>query len=153
MRRLHVHLWGRTMVALVTRNLALMIFVLTATAHVRAEGEIQFLEKFALAANREVVLQELVPATEDYFFFHALHYQNSGQREKLETILADWKKRFENSATRKIIERRQALISYPEGVASRGHFSCARRGRIACACSLFQWTLPHLPLLIEIQHC
>ena len=34
-----------------------------------AENEIGFIEKFALAPDRAKVLGELVPGTEDYYFF------------------------------------------------------------------------------------
>ncbi|MEI7956767.1 MAG: hypothetical protein WCJ66_16505, partial [Verrucomicrobiota bacterium] len=41
----------------------------------RAENEIGFIERFALAADREKALGELVPGSEDYYFYHCLHYQ------------------------------------------------------------------------------
>ena len=42
----------------------------------RAENEIGFVEKFALGADREKVLGELIPGSEEFYFFHALHYGN-----------------------------------------------------------------------------
>ena len=39
-----------------------------------AENEVGFIEKFALAPDRAKVLGELVPGSEDYYFFHALHF-------------------------------------------------------------------------------
>jgi hypothetical protein len=78
----------------------------------RAENEIGFIEKFALAADREAVLQQLVPGTEEYYFFYALHYQNTAQAPKLAAILEQWAKRFPDSAQRRIIENREALIGY-----------------------------------------
>ena len=66
--------------------------------------EIGFIERFALAENREEVLKELIPGTEDFYFFHALHYQNTGNRAELEKVIDQWKKRFENSGLRKEIE-------------------------------------------------
>src|SRR6188768_1887828 len=64
-------------------TLAALTFVLAA----RAENEVGFIERFALAADREKVLTELVPGTEDYYFYHSLHYQNSKQAAKLTAIL------------------------------------------------------------------
>jgi hypothetical protein len=75
-------------------------------------NEIGFIERFALAENREEVLKELIPGTEDYYYFYALHYQNIGNKAELDKVIAQWKKRFENSGRRKEIENRQALISY-----------------------------------------
>ncbi len=77
-----------------------------------AENEIGFIEKFALAPDRANVLGELVPGTEDYYFFHALHFQNGRDAAKLADILAQWKKRFPDSDRRQIIENREAMLTY-----------------------------------------
>lgn len=78
----------------------------------KAENEIGFIEKFALAPDREKVLGELVPGTEEYYFFHALHYQNTRNAARLSDIMAQWKKRFPSSNKHEIIENREALLSY-----------------------------------------
>ena len=75
-------------------------------------NEIGFIEKFALAADRESVLSQLIPGSEDFYFFHALHYQNKRDTAKLKATLAQWAKRFPDSAQRKIIENREALLDY-----------------------------------------
>jgi len=77
-----------------------------------AENEIGFIEKFALAPDREKVLGELVPGTEDYYFFHALHFQNTRNEAKLADVMEQWKKRFPNSDRRQIIENREAILAY-----------------------------------------
>lgn len=78
-----------------------------------AENEIGYIEKFALAPDREKVLGELVPGSEDYYFFHALHFQNTRNEAKLADILAQWEKRFPNeNARRRIILNREALLDY-----------------------------------------
>jgi hypothetical protein len=51
---------------------------------------IGLMERFALAEDREAILAELIPGTEDYFFYHCLHYQNTGQLDRAEAILKDW---------------------------------------------------------------
>ena len=78
----------------------------------RAENEIGFVEKFALAPDRAKVLGELVPGSEEYYFFHALHHQNTRDDAKLTDVMEQWKKRFPNSDRRRIIENREALLSY-----------------------------------------
>src|SRR5215213_11100651 len=94
-------------------KLRLLLFTaLTFTLLVHAENEIGFIERFALAADREKALAELVPGTEEYYFFHALHYQNTKQSPKLASALEQWRKRFPNSDRRKIIENREALLAY-----------------------------------------
>ncbi|HEX8309849.1 MAG TPA: hypothetical protein VF614_00935, partial [Chthoniobacteraceae bacterium] len=77
-----------------------------------AEHEIGFIEKFALAADREAVLTELLPGSEEFYFFHALHYQNTKQEAKLAATLDQWTKRFPDSAQRRIIKNRAALLRY-----------------------------------------
>ncbi len=78
----------------------------------RAEQEIGFIEKFALAPVRNDVLGQLVPGTEEYYFYHALHYQNTAQKPKLAAILDQWAKRFPDSSQRRILENREALMGY-----------------------------------------
>lgn len=90
----------------------LLPLVLLAAPLARGDNEIGFIERFALASDREKVLTELVPGTEDYYFFHALHYQNSRQAPKLTATLDAWKKRYPNSQRRKVIENREALLAY-----------------------------------------
>jgi len=107
-------------------RLLLSLVIATAT-FARAENEIGFVERFALAPDREKVLTELVPGTEDYYFFHALHFQNSKQPAKLAAILDQWRKRTPNSEKRKVIENREALLAYdadPERTLNflRDHF-------------------------------
>src|SRR4051794_34662422 len=92
--------------------LVLAVTVLFAPLAGRAENEIGFIEKFALASDREAVLDQLVPGTEDYYFYHALQYQNTRQPAKLTALLKQWAKRFPNSARRAIIENRAALLAY-----------------------------------------
>ncbi|MCU0780137.1 MAG: hypothetical protein MUF04_03425, partial [Akkermansiaceae bacterium] len=80
---------------------------------VRAENEIGFIERFALASDREAALGELVPGSEDYYFFHCLHYQSSRNPAKFNEFMAQWRKRFpDENARRRIIENRQALLDY-----------------------------------------
>ncbi len=77
------------------------------------ENEIGFIEKFALAPDREKVLGELVPGSEDYYFYHALHWQNTRNAAKLADILEQWRKRFpDESQRRRVIENRAALLDY-----------------------------------------
>lgn len=84
-----------------------------------AENEIGFIERFALAADREKALGELVPGSEEFYFFHALHYQNIRDTAKLNDILSQWRKRMPNeNEARRIILNREAILGYekdPQG--------------------------------------
>ncbi len=75
--------------------------------------EIGFVEDFALAADREKALATLVPGTEDYFYFHSLHYLNTEQFDRVNELLKPWIDRFGESARVVEIRNRQALLTYP----------------------------------------
>ena len=77
-----------------------------------AQQEIGFAEKFALADDRALVLKELIPGTEDYYYYHALHYQNTQQLDKVDELLKPWNKRLGSTQRYKIIQNRQALLKY-----------------------------------------
>lgn len=79
-----------------------------------AQQEIGFIEQFALAEDRAKVLTQLIPGTEDYYYFHALHYQTERNIDALGRILKEWKERFQSSSKRKMIENREALIRYSD---------------------------------------
>ena len=92
---------------------AAMACGMVATPALRAENEIGFIERFVLAADREKALGELVPGSEDYYFFHCLHYQSSRNEGKFKDFMGQWRKRFpDENARRRIIENRQALLDY-----------------------------------------
>src|SRR6266513_1166957 len=78
----------------------------------RAENEIGFIEKFALAPDRATVLTQLIPGSEEYYFFHALHFQNTKQNDRLKRTMEQWRARFPQSSQRLIIENREALLAY-----------------------------------------
>jgi hypothetical protein len=98
-----------------TRSAAFLAVVASLVLPVMSwgENEVGYIEKFALAADREKVLGELVPGSEDYYFFHALHYQNTRQEGKLAAILEQWKKTMPaENLRRRVIENRESLLDY-----------------------------------------
>lgn len=94
-----------------------LVFLLPLAA--LAENEIGFIERFALAADREKALGELVPGSEEYYFFHALHYQNVRDTAKLNNLLNEWRKRTpDENESRRVILNREAILGYekdPQG--------------------------------------
>ncbi len=75
-------------------------------------GEVGYVEDFALAADRAAALKQLVPGTEDYYYFHALHLLNTGQLDRLPAHNKPWRERFGQSARLTEIETRHALLNY-----------------------------------------
>ncbi len=78
------------------RSLALAGAILVA-AGLRSvtAGEVGWIEGFALSADRATPLAQLIPGTEEYYYFHCLHYQNTEQWEKVESLLKLWVDRYQ----------------------------------------------------------
>jgi len=76
-------------------------------------GEIGFIETFALAEDRSQVLDRLIPGTEDYYFYHCLHAQHTGDLEAVPPLLTAWVERHGVTDGVREIENRQALLTYP----------------------------------------
>ena len=81
-------------------------------ASVVAGGEIGFPEDFALAKDRAEALKQLIPGTEDYYYYHCLHDQNEGRLDDVDRTLALWIKRYNRTQRVIEIENRQALLRY-----------------------------------------
>ena len=75
--------------------------------------QIGFTEEFALAADRTVPLSQLIPGTEDYYYFHCLHYQNQQQFDKVDALMKQWASRRVTSRFREI-QYRQMLLTYDQ---------------------------------------
>jgi len=73
---------------------------------------IGFDESYVLAEDREEALKQLIPGTEDYYYYHALHYQNEGEFGKVDELLTPWIKRYNRTGRVREIQHRQALLRY-----------------------------------------
>ena len=92
------------------------VVVCVAGACVRAQqaAEIGFVEEFALSTNREAAIQQLVPGSDDYYFYSCLQLQNTRQFAKVDPLLAQWIKTHGETAHAQEIRNRQALLTYRE---------------------------------------
>ena len=93
-----------------TKRLALVCLLLLTGALNAAE--IDYVEDFALADDRTVPLGQLIPGTEDYYYYHCLHFQNTEQFDKVEEVLAAWIKRHNYTQRVREVQNRQALLTY-----------------------------------------
>ena len=75
-------------------------------------GEVGYIEDFALARNRAATLAQLIPGTEDYYYYHCLHYLNTEQFERAEALTRPWLQRFGQTARLTEIQTRYALLTY-----------------------------------------
>jgi len=96
------------------KSIVLILTSLLLDASTVHSGEIGFAEQFVLAADRDVPLRQLIPGTENYFFYHCLHYQNTGQFEKVEQTLQSWIKRHKQTPRVRLIQNRQSLLTYTD---------------------------------------
>ncbi len=76
-------------------------------------GDLEFMEAFAWG-DRQAALKELVPDTEDYYYYHCLHYQLTNDRAAFHKTWAAWMKSNNkrwNDRMREM-QRRQSLIEF-----------------------------------------
>lgn len=84
--------------------------------------EIDFSEKFALAADRNVALAELIPGTDEYYYYYCLHAQNTQRYADVEPLVKSWITRHGETARVQEILYRQALLTYPDNPAKSIEF-------------------------------
>jgi len=75
-------------------------------------GEIGYIEDFALTADREAALKQLIPGSRDYYYYHCLHFQNTEQFEKVGDMVKDWVRRHGYTSRVRLILNRQSLLTY-----------------------------------------
>ena len=80
-------------------------------------SEVGFIEDYALAADRAKTLAQLIPGTEDYYYYHCLNHQARGEFDKVEPLLKLWIDRHQYTARVKEIQLRQALLTYEKDSA------------------------------------
>jgi transcription termination factor NusB len=93
-------------------RLLLCLLALAVTTCLAFAGEIGYIEDFALAKDRAESLKKLIPGTEDYYYYHCLHYLSSEQYEKAEAMWKPWLERFGHTPRFTEIQTRHALLIY-----------------------------------------
>lgn len=96
----------------------ILAILLLTLSQLMAQQDVGFIEDFALAKDRKEALKQLIPGTEDYYYYHALHFQNERQVKEFDRIMGEWRNQFRNSSSRKVIENREALIRYSDDPAA-----------------------------------
>ncbi len=102
-----------------TRMLASLLLTLTTitlAARPTMAEPIGWMERYATADDREAMLSELIPGSDDYYFYHCLFYQTTNQLERSETILRDWlaEHRGRETPTITAMIDRQRLLTYQD---------------------------------------
>ena len=76
--------------------------------------DIGFVERFALSSDRQAALRELIPGTEDFYYYRSLHWLNQGRYDKLEPLLRTWISRHRRTPRVQEILNRRALLQFDE---------------------------------------
>jgi hypothetical protein len=80
-------------------------------------GEVGYVEDFALARDRAAALRQLIPGTEDYYYYHALHLLNTGRFDQVEPLTKVWHERHNQTPRLTEIQTRHALLTYDQDPA------------------------------------
>ncbi|HRU06077.1 MAG TPA: hypothetical protein P5137_09935, partial [Candidatus Brocadiia bacterium] len=96
------------------KRLILAMVLAAAAGGVALADGVSFWEEFALAQDREAALRQLIPGSEDQFYFACLHGQNLGELAKVDQLVAAWIKAHGYSDRVREIENRQALLRYKD---------------------------------------
>ena len=94
-----------------------VLAILSAICSNSVGKEIGFIEDFSLASDRSVPLSQLIPGTDDYYYFHCLDAQNNEKFDEVSTLLKAWEKtrgssQFSRMPQVREIRHRQALLTY-----------------------------------------
>ena len=95
--------------------------LLSGAAHPQGT-EIGFEEDFALSDDRAATLEQLIPGTADYYYYHCLQAQHEGDLDAVPPLLELWRERHGRGAAMKEIENRQALLRFGEDPAGTYRF-------------------------------
>ena len=87
------------------------VFFLSAAAASNA-AEVGYIEGFALAPDRAEALKQLIPGSQDYYYYHCLHFQNIEQFDRVDQLLKTWINRYKYTPQVIEIQNRQALLTY-----------------------------------------
>jgi hypothetical protein len=93
------------------RWVVLAVLVLVPMAMVRA-SEIGFDEAFNLAKDRRAAAANLIPGTEEFYFYHALLAQHQGNHAEVKKLLEQWVGRLGETSRAREIMNRQAMLEF-----------------------------------------
>ncbi|MBI1851102.1 MAG: hypothetical protein HYR85_12230, partial [Planctomycetes bacterium] len=96
-------------------RIVVLLFLVTSTLGPRARAQrsaTDFAEQFALSLDRQKVLEQLIPGSADYYYYHCLHQQNVGAFAEVAPLLEAWVQRYGRGPRVEEIENRQALLTF-----------------------------------------
>ena len=112
-------------------------------------GDISFAEEFALSKDRAEALKKLIPGTEDYYYYHCLHYLNIGQNDKASALFTPWFQRFNQTPRLTEIQTRHALLNYEKNPQQSLTYLKTRLGLTFDHQKVVQGGTPNLPTALD----
>src|SRR5580698_8733788 len=112
-------------------------------------GDLGFAEEFALSTNRAETLKKLIPGTEDYYYYNALHDLNSGQNDKASALFKPWFEGFNQSARLTEMQTRHALLNYEKNPQQSLDYFKSRLGLNFYHQKIVQGGAPNLPTSLD----
>lgn len=107
----------------------LLGFIIASVAlSVVVAGDIGFIETFSLAKDRAVSLKQLIPGTEEYYYYHCLHYLQTEQYQKIREISKPWVERHGETQRYHEIQTRLALHEYDQNAQQTLNYLRHRMG-------------------------
>src|SRR6266481_7322836 len=96
------------------KKIALSLSLLLLACPLALADDVGFVEDFALAKDRTTALAQLIPGTEDYYYYHCLHALNTEQFAKVQEFTRLWLDRFGQTPRLTEIQTRYALLTYTQ---------------------------------------
>lgn len=93
----------------------ILTFITCAVVRAQAPDPIGFVEQWVLAKDRAKALEQLIPGIEDYYFYHALHYQHSDQKKEYTATIKAWdtaiqQKKIDYSPRYRVMKNRGVIL-------------------------------------------
>ena len=94
-----------------------LLYITCILAKAQSPEPTGFIEQWVMSQDRAATLKLLTPGTDDYFFYHTLHYQHTGEQEKFTSTMKKWdtaihQKKITRSPRYAVMEKRGIILDY-----------------------------------------
>jgi len=93
--------------------LVAFLFIVLGDRSMGRASDIDFVEDYVLAPDRAAALAQLIPGTEEFYYYHCLDLLSREQYEEVAELLTPWVQRHGETARVWQIRTRLALLTYP----------------------------------------
>jgi hypothetical protein len=112
-------------------------------------AQIGFEETFALAPDSSVAIEQLIPGTQDFYYYACLERQHAGRYDQVPALLKTWVERHGRNGRVEEIENRQALLTYAKSPERTFKFLHQRLGLRFDHEQVLPGARPNLPTVLD----